>query len=72
MGFFSNDNMGMTGYAVTDTNCRLRFFLIIFMGMMALGAVLFWRSRLLMSAEYVDVPMVKHLQKSQLDKYLNE
>jgi hypothetical protein len=65
MGLF-NDNMGMTGYAVREPNFRLRFFLIVFVGAMAFGTVMYWRSQLLLSQNYVDIPMAKHLQKNKL------
>jgi hypothetical protein len=64
MSWLFNDNMGLTGYAVRDPSFRFRFFLIIFMGIMAFGAVMYWRSKLLLSQEYVDVPMARHLQKN--------
>ena len=61
----------ISGYRVYDANFRLRFFIIVFMGIMALGAVLYWRSQLLLSSEYVDFPMAKHLQKNKLYQNYN-
>jgi hypothetical protein len=68
MSWLFSDNLGMTGYAVRDSNFRLRFFVIIFFGIMSFGAVMYWRSQLLLSQEYVDVPMAKHLQKNGIYK----
>lgn len=56
--------MGFYGNEVRDPNFRLRFLIIVFMGVMALGAVLFWRSKLLLSAEYVEIPISRHLIKN--------
>jgi len=69
MDFFSN---GITGSDVRDPNFRLRFFVIIFMGVMAFGAVLFWRSKLLLSQEYVDIPIAKHLQEKDFYQNIEE
>jgi hypothetical protein len=48
--------MGLIGDRVTTGNFRLRFFLIFFSGIVALGSVLYWRSQLLWSQEYVEFP----------------
>jgi len=47
------------GARVADSNFRLRFCLIIFSGIVALGSILYWRSKLLVSQEYVDFPQHK-------------
>jgi len=61
----------IAGYRVGDNNFWLRVFIIIFMGIIAFGAVLYWRSQLLLSSEYVDFPMAKHLQKNKLYQNYN-
>lgn len=54
----------LLGTRVTDTNLRLRMFLIFFGGMIALASVLFWKEQAVISAEYVDFPPAKHLRPS--------
>ncbi|PIR96476.1 MAG: hypothetical protein COT92_00945 [Candidatus Doudnabacteria bacterium CG10_big_fil_rev_8_21_14_0_10_42_18] len=51
---------GMLGYRIKDSNIRLRFFVIIFMGILAFGAVLFWKSQLLFVAEYQEFPITHY------------
>ncbi len=51
---------GLLGYRVKDLNIRLRFFVIIFMGIIAFGAVLFWKSQLLFVAEYQEFPVTNY------------
>jgi hypothetical protein len=46
----------LTGSQVSDPNFLLRFALIIFSGTIAFGAVLFWKSQLLLAAEYQEMP----------------
>ena len=46
----------MQGWGVGDSNIRLRFFIIFFAGIVALGAILFWKSQLLFVAEYQEFP----------------
>jgi hypothetical protein len=49
-------NTDLGGGRITDPNFRLRFFLIFFAGLIALASILYWRSKLLLSQEYVDFP----------------
>jgi len=49
--------MGIVGYRVNDPNYVLRFSVIVFMGIMAFGSVLFWRSQLLFTADYQEMPL---------------
>lgn len=67
-----SESAGLYGWGVKDSNFRLRFFSIVFMGLMAFGAVLYWRSQLLLSSEYVDVPMAKHLSRHQMELELEK
>jgi hypothetical protein len=45
------------GSDVRDPNFLLRFSIIVFMGIMAFGSVLFWRSSLLFATEYQELPV---------------
>ena len=58
--------MGIQGSGLSDKNTRLRFFAVIFMGIIAFGAVVYWRQVTLTSAEYAE-PVVtrKNFSKSQ-------
>lgn len=47
--------MGIQGTGLHDQNVRFRFFAIVFVGILAFGAVLYWRSATLSSAEYVQI-----------------
>jgi len=58
---------GLLGSQVKDPNFRLRFFIIMFMGIIAFGVILYWRSQLLFSTEYVDFPMSKHLIEKNIE-----
>lgn len=51
---------GILGDQVKDPNFRLRFFLIIFCGIISFGVVLAWRSIVLMTAEYQEMPQTKY------------
>lgn len=54
---------GLAGYGVGEANVRFRLYLISFMGVLAFGALLYWRASLLTSTEYVELPKhkpVKH------------
>jgi uncharacterized membrane protein len=48
---------GLTGYSVGQPNYFLRFFAIIFLGLLGMGIVLSWRSSLLFAAEYQEAPI---------------
>lgn len=45
----------MAGSGLKDKNVRLRFFIYIFMGLIAFGSVMYWRVKLIKNSEYVDV-----------------
>ena len=58
--------MGIQGSGLQDKNVRLRFFIYVFMGVIALSSVLYWRSQLLVTSEYVEIS--KHdFKKSSSD-----
>jgi hypothetical protein len=48
--------MKLVGTGVGIANFRLRFFILVFMGIMALGSVLYWRKIEISTAEYVYIP----------------
>lgn len=58
--------MKLQGTDIHDPNFRLRFFSLIFMGVLALGSVVYWRGKLLANAEYVDLQPPK-VRKTQPD-----
>jgi hypothetical protein len=47
----------LTGYSVKDPNYVLRLVCIVFMGVLAIGSVMFWRSQLLFASEYQEMPV---------------
>ncbi len=49
----------MRGSGLKDPNVRLRFLVIVFMGVIAFGAVMYWRHVTLISAEYIDLQIPK-------------
>lgn len=57
--------MGMAGSGLSDKNVRLRFFTYIFMGILALGSVLYWKTQLLRNSEYVDLEAYDHKKKKE-------
>lgn len=52
------------GNRVTDSNTRLRLLLFAFFGMISLASILFWKQKLLLSADYVDFPQANHTKLS--------
>lgn len=48
--------MGIAGSSIKSKNIRLRFLMIVLLGIGAFGAVLYWRSQALISQEYVEIP----------------
>ncbi len=46
--------MGIQGSGLSDKNVRLRFLSYIFVGVLAFGAILYWRTQLMVTTEYVD------------------
>lgn len=58
--------MGIQGTGLSDKNVRLRFFCVMFMGVIAFGVVLYWRQVTLTSAEYAEpAPSRKGATNSQ-------
>lgn len=53
----------LSGYAVKNPNYILRFAIIVFMGVIATGSVLFWRSQLFLASDYQEFP-VTHEQRA--------
>lgn len=51
--------MGLTGSEVNETNFKLRFLVIIVLGILAWGSVMYWKSQELLAAEYQDMPVTK-------------
>ena len=49
--------MALIGSSVRDPNYILRFSVIVFMGIIAVGSVLMWRSSLLFASEYQEMPV---------------
>ena len=47
--------MGLHGSGLSDKNTRLRFFVYAFMGIAALGSLLYWRTQLMFNSEYGEV-----------------
>ncbi len=59
--------MGLQGSGLHDKNVRLRFLVYIFMGVIALGSILYWRTQLIVVAEYdqtIPVPKATARQSS--------
>ncbi len=46
--------MGMQGSGLSDKNLRLRFLTYIFLGVAVFGVILYWKSKLFLTTEYVD------------------
>lgn len=51
--------MGIQGSGLSDKNVRLRFLSYIFMGVLAFGAILYWRTQLMLTTEYVEFGTTK-------------
>lgn len=51
--------MGIQGTGLKDPNIRLRYLLIFFGGIIAFGAVFYWRQQTIQQAEYVDMTIPK-------------
>lgn len=74
----------LSGSSVGNKNLRLRFLLIFFCGLIAFSSILYWRSKLLLSQEYVDFPQHEtrklkpaltapsQIDSERLEKELNE
>ena len=65
--------MGMAGSGLSDKNVRLRFLIYIFMGVIALGSVMYWKVKLLENSEYVELTFTSQKEKDpsllQSDNY---
>lgn len=48
--------MGLAGNNIGIANFQLRFFVLVFFGIAALGSVLYWRQQTLIASTYVDIP----------------
>ena len=59
-------NSVLGGDRVSEPNLRLRLLLIFFGGLIAFASILYWRSKLLLSREYVEFPQHKVQKKSLL------
>jgi hypothetical protein len=51
--------MAIQGTGLHDKNARLRFLMYIFLGVIAFGSVLYWRTHLMTNSEYVEFGVVK-------------
>lgn len=64
---------GLTGSLIHDANPRFRMYLVVVVGIFALGSVLFWRAQLFVSADYVELPdhgkTVKHTKVHQFSQF---
>ncbi len=49
--------MGIGSSGITISNIRFRFFIIFFMGAVALASVWYWRSQTLVASNYVPFPI---------------
>jgi hypothetical protein len=57
--------MGLLGSGVKNPNYILRFSLFVFMGILAMGAVLYWKSQLLLAADYQEFPKTEYQLRIQ-------
>lgn len=63
---------GLQGWGVSDSNTRLRFFFIFFVGVVAFAVILFWRGQLLFVAEYQEFPLTQKQWKIKKENYLKQ
>lgn len=59
--------MALAGSNVGMANYQLRFFLIIFLGIMAFGSVLYWRQKTLEVSTYTDFPTRSRVSSKNAD-----
>ncbi len=52
--------MAIVGSGLSDKNIRLRFLTYIFLGILALGLILYWKSQLFLTTEYVEFDTYSH------------
>lgn len=62
--------MAIQGSGLHDPNARLRFLTYIFMGVLAFGSLLYWRTKALESAEYVEFGSIKKTKSQQSESNL--
>jgi len=55
--------MGMAYSGLSDKNVRLRFFIYVFMGLIALGSVMYWKVKLFENSEYVELTFSSQKQE---------
>lgn len=48
---------GLLGPQVRDPNYKLRFCLIVLVGLLAFGSLLLWKGQMLFAAEYQEMPI---------------
>jgi hypothetical protein len=62
---------GLIGSGVKDPNFLLRLSFLAFVGIIAFGSVLFWRTQLLFASEYQEMPITHEqlkIKKQNLKK----
>ena len=59
--------MAIQGTGLHDKNARLRFLVYMFMGVIAFGSVLYWRTQLMTTTEYVEFGVVKRSKANKND-----
>jgi hypothetical protein len=64
--------VGLLGSGVKDPNYVLRFAVIFFMGVVAFGAVLFWKTQLIFNAEYQEMPTTHEQVKVKKENRLKQ
>ena len=64
--------MGLLGSEVRDANVKLRFCVIVFMAVLALGSVLFWKAQLMMATDYEDMPVTHEQVKVKKSNLLKQ
>jgi hypothetical protein len=57
--------MPIAGNKMHDPNLRLRLLLLVFCGVVASAALLYWRSKYLVSQEYIEFPVGTSISSSR-------
>jgi len=57
--------MPISGNKMHDPNFRLRFLLLVFCGIIAGAAILYWRTEILASQEYIEFPVGTSISSSR-------
>lgn len=63
--------MGILGSQVKEANYILRFSIAAFLIIILFGSILFWKSQLMLAAEYQDMPVTEYqikIKKENLKK----